>query len=115
MDPNGTFINANNAEGETVRGDERLTPSNWCAYTAQADGKPVTVAMFDDPANPHPALWFTMHTPFAYLSATMNLWKEPLTVAAGQSATVRYGVALWDGPADRDTIASTYAWWLKNK
>jgi len=81
----GRFFNADDKQGEIVRGDERLTPVKWCAYTAKADGKPVTVAVFDHPDNlRHPAKIFTMTKPFAYLSATRNEWKEPIKVAAGK-------------------------------
>ena len=75
----GEFFNADGKEGTIFRGEERLVRSNWCAYTAAIDGKPVTVAMFGHPDNPrHPTTWFTMAKPFAYLSATMNLHEEPL-------------------------------------
>lgn len=111
MDPGGTFLYATNAEGEVVRGDEQLTPAAWCAYTANAEGKPVTAAMFDGPGNPRPALWFTMRTPFAYLSATINTWREPLTVKAGEPVTLRYGVALWDGEADAAKAGALYESW----
>lgn len=111
MDPAGTFLNAANDEGELVRGDERLAPGAWCAYTAHADGKPVTAAMFDDPKNPRPALWFTMHTPFAYLSATTNTWRDPWTIKANEPMTLRYGVALWDGECDATKVEALYALW----
>ena len=51
--------------------------------------------MFDGPKNPRPALWFTMKDPFAYMSATVNLWKEPMELK--ESMTLTYGVAVWDG------------------
>ena len=83
---------------------QRFTPTRWCAYTAKAEGRSVTVALFDHPANlRHPAHMFTMNTPFAYMSATMNVWKEPITVAAGHPLNLCYGVALWDGEADKAT------------
>lgn len=105
MDKGGEFITATGKFGDVVRGDERLSPADWCAYTAEADGKPVTVAMFDCPANPrYPALWFTMQTPFAYLSATRNLWKEPMELNAGSKLTFRHAIALWDGKIPTDTI-----------
>ncbi len=79
MDSGGRFFNSSKQPGEVVRGSERLVAAKWCAYTAKADGKPVTVAIFDHPSNPrHPNKMFTMTPPFAYLSATLNLWKEPL-------------------------------------
>ncbi|MCX5771283.1 MAG: PmoA family protein [Candidatus Hydrogenedentes bacterium] len=114
MDKGGVFQNAAGVEGELVRGDERLSRAPWAAYTADADGKPVTVAMFDDPKNVrYPAWWFTMQTAFAYLSATMNLHREPLEMAPGKPLPLRYGIALWDGRQDKETIEKTYQYWLQ--
>lgn len=114
MDKGGVFQNAAGVEGELVRGDERLSRAPWAAYTAEADGKPVTVAMFDDPKNVrYPAWWFTMQTAFAYLSATMNLHREPLEMQPGKPLPLRYGVAVWDGRQDKETIEKTYQNWLQ--
>ena len=114
MDKNGAFMmpDGGKPQGEVVNGDEQLTPGHWCAYTAEADGKPVTVAMFDHPENVRPVLWFTMQTPFAYLSATLNLWKEPLELAAEDTLVLRYGVALWDGRIEASQIEAAYQHWL---
>jgi hypothetical protein len=114
MDTGGRFFNADGKPGEIVRGDERLTPVKWCAYTAKADGKPVTVAIFDHPKNlRYPAKMFTMSTPFAYLSATRNEWKEPITIKAGKPLDLRYGVAVWDGTVDKKAVEKLYQHWLK--
>ena len=113
MDKVGRFFNADALEGELVRNQERLFKSRWCAYTAPAEGKPVTVAVFDHPNNPrHPAGIFTMATPFAYLSATLNLWKEPLPLSAGARLDLRYGVALWDGEVDAGEVERVYQHWV---
>ncbi len=114
MDTVGSFTTPTGELGELVRGDEHLTAAPWCAYTAPANEHTVTVAMFDNPGNVrHPALWFTMKEHFAYLSATLNLWREPLEVAQGEPFVLRYGVALWDGAKDKAQIESTYQRWLK--
>ena len=114
MDEGGRFFNADDKTGEIVRGDERLTPAKWCAYTAKADGKPVTVAIFDHSQNPrYPARMFTMSKPFAYLSATRNEWKEPLEVKADKPLELTYGVALWDGEVDKATVEKLYQRWLQ--
>lgn len=114
MDKDGAFMmpDGGKPQGEVVRGDEQLTSGHWCAYTAEADGKPVTVAMFDHPGNVRPVLWFTMQTPFAYLSATLNLWKEPLELAAEDTLVLRYGAALWDGRIEASQIEAVYQRWL---
>ena len=113
MDKVGEFTNATGQPGETVRGDERLVPARWCAYSAPADGKPVTIAMFDDPKNPrHPARMFTMGKPFAYLSATLNLWKEPMELKCGSELDLCYGVAVCDGQLTPAAIEKLYQRWL---
>jgi hypothetical protein len=113
MDAAGEFRNRGTDSVEVVRGDERNFRSPWCAYTASADGKPVTAAMFDHPDNPrHPATWFTMAKPFAYLSATLNLHKEPLKVAADKPLHLRYGVAFWDGRVEPEQIEKVYRSWI---
>jgi hypothetical protein len=112
MDKGGRFFNADPKEGEVVRGQERLTRTRWCAYAAKAGDKPVTVAMFDHPKNArHPALFFTMPAPFAYISATLNYWKEPLEVKAGQPLELRYAVAAWDGQIGADQVEKLYQRW----
>jgi hypothetical protein len=82
MDKGGQFLNAAGQTGDIVRGAEQLVRAGWCAYTAEADGKPVTIAMFGYPGNlRHPTHWFTMTTPFAYLAATLIwlyiIWSKP--------------------------------------
>lgn len=114
MDKDGVFLNAADAAGEPVRGTERLTPAAWCAYRAAAGGKPVTFAVFDHPANlRHPARMFTMMGPFAYLGATLNLWKEPYTLESARPLDLRYGVAVWDGKIEKAAIDALYQRWLQ--
>jgi len=111
MDTEGQFRNADGKVGDVVRGDERLIRSRWCAFTASADGRPVTVAMLDHPKNQRRVTWFTMTKPFAYLSATLNLHKEPLKLTSDTLLVLRYGVALWDGRVKSDQIEQLYQRW----
>jgi len=113
MDQGGRHFNASGAAGQVVRGQERLVRTGWCAYSAKADGKPVTVALFDHAENVrHPATMFTMAQPFAYLSATLNLWKEPLVVRAEEPLFLRYGAALWGSEPDAAEIEATFQAWI---
>jgi len=116
MDKGGKFQNADGKTGVAGTNDAR---SAWCAYTAPAEGKPVTVAIFDDPRNPrHPATWFTMDQGFAYLAATLNLSKEPLRIEAGKPLVLRYGVALWDGAVEKakiDAVRERIVQWSAEK
>ncbi len=114
MDATGEFRNPDNDPGVVFRGEERLARSRWCAYTAQADRKIVTVAMFDHPENPrHPATWFIMAKPFAYMSATLRLHEEPLKLVSGTLLVLRYGVALWDGRPEMEEIEALYRKWAE--
>lgn len=116
MDTGGRFTNAAGKPGTIFRDEERLVRATWCAYTANANGKTVTVAMFDHPQNPrHPATWFTMTKPFAYLSATLNLHKEPLKVASDKPLVLRYAVVLWDGRVETEQINRLYKRWTSRK
>jgi hypothetical protein len=102
-------------EGRLVRSDERLRAAAWCAARGTIGGKPVTVAMFSHPGNrPHPAVFFTMTQPFAYLAATPDLEAAPQELKPGETWLLRYGVALWDGPVDQAVVESAYRSWLSS-
>jgi len=115
MDRDARFRNSTGEAGKVVRGDERLTRAKWCAISGQANGKPVTIAMFCHPDNlRHPTHWFTMSKPFAYLSATMNLHREPLKINADEPLVLRYGVAVWDGQIENNRIDRRCRRWIEN-
>jgi hypothetical protein len=110
----GRIVNATDEKGELVRGDERLFRVPWSAYVVAKGERPITVAMFDHPSNPrHPAVMFTMTRPFAFLSATLNLWRDPLVLKRDQKLTLTYGVAAWDGAVEKATIAMLYDRWVR--
>jgi hypothetical protein len=120
MDKTGRFLSADGTEGVEGTNDKR---SRWCAYMADAEGKPVTVALFDHPKNErHPATWFTMLEPFSYLCATLGLHHEPLALgnAASRPAAkadtapfrLTYGVAAWDGRVGPEEIERVYRLWV---
>jgi hexosaminidase len=73
----------------------------------------VTFALFDDPKNPRsPADWFTMDSPFAYLTLTMGLDAEPFTLEEGKELRVHYGAAVLDGETGKEAIEAAYRSWL---
>ena len=112
MDNVGTHFNAVGKKGSVYRGSERLAETKWTAYTAPVDGKPVTVAVFDHPDNPRPAVMFTMVHGFAYISATLDLEKRPLKIQAGKPLELRYGVVAWDGKKSADDVEKAYQEWV---
>ncbi len=112
MDQEGEFRNAEGDPGEAATGSQRIQRGVWCAYTAHIDDHPVTIAMFDHPDNPRPVSWFTMTAPFAYLSATLGLDQERLSLTEGQVLQLRYAVIAWDGRPSEEEIAAAYQAWL---
>jgi hypothetical protein len=115
MDHVCRFFYADGKPGVQFRAPgEWLTASKWCAITGKADGKPVTVALFDSPTNIcHPGKKYSLRDPFAYLSTTMNGWTEPIILKSGKPLDLRFGVALWDGEVDQTTVEKVYQRWLK--
>ncbi len=111
MDKGGRFLNGDGASGVAGTNGKR---ARWCAYSASLEtGAKVTFALFDDPKNPRsPADWFTMDTPFAYLSLTLGLDAEPLQLEEGKELRLRYGAALLDGEAGKDSLEAAYRAWL---
>lgn len=90
-----------------------LTQARWGACVGPIDGQTATLALFDHPRNPrHPAQFFTMTKPFAYLSSTLGLAHEPLILEAAGALELCYGAALWDGPADAPHVEAFYQRWL---
>lgn len=47
-----------------------------------------------------------------YLSATINLWKEPLMLKKGETLKFRYGAALWDEKPKPAAIARLRERWV---
>ncbi len=112
MNGEARFIHGPGADGKVFRGDERLTPGRWCALQSTASGKPVTVTLFDHDLNSrHPAVFFTMSQPFAYLAATLHLHRNPRVLREGEELTLRYGVALFDGHVGAEKIEELYGRW----
>ena len=106
------FVFASTVGQAVVRGDEKLTPGAWAAARCEIDGRPVTVLMIEHPANSRATKWFTMGTPFCYLSAALGLDTTPAQLRAGERWTLRYGLAILSGPADTSRLAQLAAEWL---
>lgn len=97
LDPLAVHWNAG-GQPDVANNRQDVSPHAWAAVTFDRPGRPVTLAVFGDPANARsPATYFAMKTPFAYLSATQALDKEPLVYRAGDRFEVSYLVTLQPG------------------
>jgi hypothetical protein len=73
-----------------------LSAARWGAVRFDSPGQAATFAMVGHSTNVRgDAVFFSMKTPFAYLSATQGLDKEPLVYHAGDTFSVRYLVLLY--------------------
>jgi hypothetical protein len=112
MDTLARFVFPDGKDATPVRNTEKVTRDRWTAGVGPVDGRTVTVAMFDHPGNlRHPAAWFTMSDALTYMTATLNLHRQPLAVEPGRPLELRYGVAVWDGAASVETIEALYRAW----
>lgn len=115
--------------GRKVVFGELRESAAWCAMTGDVGGKPVTVAMWDDPHNQRRTIWFTMAKPMAFLGAALGLpdWdspdavrrmfklnemETPLTLQPGQELALRYAIAVFDGHVGQETIEKAHNAWL---
>ena len=115
MDKGGKMIAADGKKSHSVPGHACVAPVRWVAYTAPAEGKTVTVAIFDHPQNPRfPGGIFHMAEPFAYLSATIGLDNKPYEIKAEKPLLLRYGAALWNGEVGPKKIEAVYRLWSEN-
>jgi hypothetical protein len=72
---------------------------SWMAYTSRHDsgGRASTLLFRDFPGNPgYPSQWFVRSSPYACMCPS-PFFSNALTLAAGESITLRYGVAVADG------------------
>ena len=73
-----------------------VSAAPWAAVSFAAPDQPATIALVPHPANPRgDGAFFSMLTPFAYLSATQKLDQEPLVYHSGDKFTLRYLVLLY--------------------
>ncbi len=80
----GKIVNVSNSRQD-------LTQAPWAAITFDQADNPVTLAIAGDHSNRRSdPVFFSMKTPFAYLSATQGLDREPLVYERGEKFTLRY-------------------------
>ncbi|HRZ58303.1 MAG TPA: PmoA family protein, partial [Candidatus Paceibacterota bacterium] len=94
LDPMAAHLNAGS---KPDLGDSRqdVSAHRWGSVAFDKPGKPATLVVYGDPANARgQANYFSMRTPFAYLSATQGLDKEPLVYRSGERFQIQYLVLL---------------------
>ena len=80
------------------------------------NGHEVMLVMFGRPDNARgDAAFFTMLDPFAYLSATQGLDKQPLEYAAGDKFSLSYLLTVYSENKSPEFIRHRYEQWEKGR
>lgn len=88
----------------------------WAAVALDRPTSPATFALFGHPKNRAGAPWFfSMKTPFAYLSATERLDQEPRSLLAGDRFTLDYLVVARSAQATPETLEARYWRWVQQE
>lgn len=86
-------------------------PARWTSMTGRVGEREITLALMASAANPGESRFFTMLEPFAYLSATQGLDREPLEYDPGKRYRLAYLLLLWSEAKSPDVVQSRYAAW----
>ena len=85
----------------------------WAAVAFDQPGAAATFALFGHPRNPGGAPWFfSMKTPFAYLSATQRLDQQPRRLNRGERFALEFLAIATPGAAAGDALEARYRRWL---
>jgi hypothetical protein len=94
LDPVAKHLNAGGAPN--LDGRQDVSVHKWGSVGFDLPGRQATVVLFGHPSNARgDAAYFTMSKPFAYLSATQLLDKEPLVYRAGDRWQLNYLVTVY--------------------
>jgi hypothetical protein len=115
---NSHIVTADGLEGEKAAWGK---PSNWCDYSGIIDGKPVGIAILDNPGNPgHPVRWHVRAyglfaaNPFGLAVFTNNKTQDgSKTLEPGQTLRYRYRVILHEGDVKAANIAGEWVKYAK--
>ncbi len=89
-----------------------VTVHPWEAIAFNSPTKPATIALFSGPKNARgDAHFFAMKTPFAYISATQGLDKEPLVYRRGNRFELNYLVTLYPEIKTAEALSQRDAQW----
>ncbi len=115
MDRKAEFEFVNEVDSTPVRNTEKVTWAGGVACMGPAEnGKTVTVAMFAYPPHcVHRTHWFTMSDSLTYMTATMDLYRQPVLLREDQVIEIKHGIAVWDGAAHKGSVGKARNVWAK--
>jgi len=117
-EPSGHMLSSTGAVGEKEIWGKR---ADWVDYSGEVAGEPLGIAIFDNPSNiKHPTYWHARGyglfavNPFG----EHDFYNDPkrdgsVTIAGGESLTLRYRVLIHHGDAKEANVAGAYAAYIK--
>lgn len=95
LDPLARHINSGNVPDLNDRRQD-VSAGNWGSVSFDMPGEPATFVIYGHPDNPGGRTrFFTMKMPFAYITATQGLDKDPLVYHSGETFQLQYTVLLY--------------------
>jgi hypothetical protein len=109
------FQNSSN-EPYTGRNSQNVLPARWTSVAGVMAGREVMLVMFGRQDNTRgDSLFFTMLDPFAYLSATLGLDKQPLEYGPGTKFSLSYLLTVYSENKPAEFINRRGALWDKER
>ena len=112
-------IKAIDSEGRTGKAQAHSQPARWMDFSGVFGEKgekdaPAGIAIFDHPANPrHPTPWYLSDNPGMAYFAPAFLFRQPFTLKAGESFTLKYRVLVHPGMGDKEALEKEYQAYAK--
>jgi hypothetical protein len=95
---------------------QTVIPANWTSVSGMMDGREVMLVLFAGPGNARVTThFFTMLDPFAYLSATQGLDKQPLEYSAGDRFSLQYLLTVYSENKPPEFIRQRWELWVKER
>lgn len=91
-----------------------VTPARWSAVSQPDLAHQPMVALFGRPSNPGGTRFFAMLNPFAYLSVTQNLDKNPIEYRTGESFQIDYLLCVYSERKSEAFLEERYHRWEKD-
>lgn len=115
LDPLARHLNAGGPP-DLSGSKQDVSQHPWGGVSFAHPERPATLVLFGHPSNPRGNSWyFTMRAPFAYLSATQNLDKEPLVYRQGERFQLDYLLTLSAGLKSAEGINARAMPWTRTK
>lgn len=92
-------------------GQHASIPTRWTSATGILDGRNFTLALMAQSTNPGRSRFFSMVKPFAYLSATQGLDREPLEYNPAERFRLRFLALVWSEARPAEAVERRWNAW----